>query len=148
MTTTLGAITPGEAFVGLADQWHSQTVEVHSDSTVAVLINNEKKTAVALCGHNVSDQVRANAALYADAHNTAQKTGKLPSQLLQERDELVGALRGMDVERMNCRKRVEKDGTLNHGPTCRSTVPNERTDRADWCHVCHATEILSKYPKP
>ena len=28
----------------------------------------------------------------------------------------------------NCRKRVERDGSLNHGPTCRSSVPAERTD--------------------
>lgn len=110
MTTTLGAITPGE---------------------------EPKRVTITEQATKSGRSLRAAGWLYEENR-----------RLLQERDELVGALRGMDVERMNCRKRVEKDGSLNHGPTCRSTVPNERTDRSDWCHVCHATEILSKYPKP
>jgi hypothetical protein len=40
-------------------------------------------------------ETEANARLYADAHNTANATGKLPSELAREREELMGALRGL-----------------------------------------------------
>lgn len=83
-TTTLGAITPG-------------TVEHHDSDATVVLVSPTRKAA-----HNtVADffdpeqtgSANNNAALYCDAHNTANKTGKLPSQLLAERDELVEALK-------------------------------------------------------
>lgn len=58
---------------------------------------------------------------------------------------LVQALQRYDPEHSNCLKRIDADGRLNHGPTCMSMVPNERTPRDKWCRVCNADYILSKY---
>lgn len=41
------------------------------------------------------DELQANALLIADAGNTAQKCGLLPSELLQQRDELREALQNL-----------------------------------------------------
>lgn len=111
--TTLGAITPGEAKL-FSDRAFT---EVTSSTSKCPLIH--------WSGFDDSDRSleehRANAALYADAHNTANATGKLPSQLLAERDELASMLQEW-VD--------QQDGI-------RSTVPLTRT-----------RELLSKYPKP
>ena len=61
---------------------------------------------------------------------------------------LVEALQRYKPLTSNCHKRIEADGELNHGPTCRSTVHNERTPRDKWCRVCNATDILAPYTKP
>ena len=46
--------------------------------------------------HCVSEkEMIANANLFVDAHNTAQKCGLLPSELLKQRDELKEALKEM-----------------------------------------------------
>ena len=78
-TTTLGAITPGEA-------------EVKSGMNVDVILRHNG-TRIDFGDAIYHPDHVANARLYADAHNTAQKTGKLPSQLKQDVDELVVKLR-------------------------------------------------------
>ena len=68
-----------------------------------------------------------------------------PNPSSPEITELVEALRRMNVGRMNCERRVERDGSLNHGPTCRSTVPSERTDRHKWCRICNANDLIARH---
>ena len=46
---------------------------------------------VATC-HSIDGSVKANAELIADAFNTANKTGLTPSELLEQRDNLIEAL--------------------------------------------------------
>lgn len=57
--------------------------------------------------------------------------------------ELEGVLRAFGTERMNCRKRINADGSLNQGPTCRSSVSAEYTAPEDYCYVCRANAALS-----
>ena len=62
-----------------------------------VMVNNASihiyHTAVTFDGVMITyDNAKANAELIADAGNTAQKCGLLPSELLQQRDELKEAL--------------------------------------------------------
>ena len=86
-TTTLGAITPGEAMLG--DE---------NDACASVQLENgncvyfDRVDPMSGKRVNTREEMLANVDLVIDTFNTAQKTGKLPSQLLQERDELVGAL--------------------------------------------------------
>lgn len=62
--------------------------------------------------------------------------------------ELVDALRAFGTERRNCQKRIERDGSLNHGPTCLSPVKSEYTAPEDYCAICRANTALAKYPQP
>jgi len=120
MTTTLGAITPGEAV-------YSGHVDTPDFCGWPVIIAQGRRECrfEGLTAH----EANANALLYVDAHNTAQKTGKLPSQLLQERDELVGVLREM---MKHCHYNVM------------STVQGNLYNEA----LKHCQDTLSKYPKP
>ena len=43
--------------------------------------------------HHIGEEEISNARLYCDAHNTAQKSGCLPSELLEQRDEAVELLK-------------------------------------------------------
>ena len=118
-TTTLGAITPGEVTTaGEGRPW----------------VNNEAGFCVGDFGWDedmgdvINAEALANAALYVDAHNTAQKTGKLPSQLKQDVDELAGALR-------NAIRILDED--MDYRPD--DVAAGEFAD---------IKLILSKYPKP
>lgn len=139
-TTTLGAITPGEA---------------KCDRRTIYILNERRHNRVFVDvqpGYDMhdrrtpADECIANAALYADAHNTAQKTGKLPSQLLQERDELVGALDRLlattKVLGVRCQAfhHVLEDQHPHH-EACPVTARY-------YAAIANATEVLSKYPKP
>ena len=77
--------------------------------------------------------MHANAALYCDAHNTANKTGKLPSQLKQDVDELVGALREAEE------RAQELSDLLSKGTYTEGSITDQYMKR-----------LLStlKYPKP
>lgn len=83
-TTTLGAITPGRII--------SQPSDNSQDIYVLTTFDDRVLAEVLPCDV-LMDEAEANANLYANAHNTAQKTGKLPSQLKQDVDELVVKLR-------------------------------------------------------
>lgn len=84
----------------------------------------------------------------ASSHNSRIGYAACITEQVTPRDEfieeLVEALDRFGTELTNCDKRVNKDGTLNHGPTCRSSVANERTERHKWCRICNANELLTK----
>ena len=72
-----------------------------------VMVNNASihiyHTAVTFDGVMITyDNAKANAELIADAGNTAQKCGLLPSELLQPRDELKEALINVMVVVRDC----------------------------------------------
>lgn len=57
-------------------------------------------------------EAEANAELIADAFNTSNKTGLLPSELLKQRDELLNACQRVnelytEIERMVCGEVLE-----------------------------------------
>ena len=58
--------------------------------------------------------------------------------------ETIRLLRRIRPDRRNCIKRINPDGSLNQGPTCRSSVPSERMPKDQWCWVCNAQDRLSK----
>lgn len=68
------------------------------DTADAIKIKAEDGSNIAILTHLTNfkrrdtDEVERNALLIADAGNTAQKCGLLPSELLQQRDELREAL--------------------------------------------------------
>jgi len=68
------------------------------DTADAIKIKAEDGSNIAILTHLTNfkrrdtDEVEPNALLIADAGNTAQKCGLLPSELLQQRDELREAL--------------------------------------------------------
>ena len=62
--------------------------------------------------------------------------------------ETIRLLRQIRTDRRNCVKRINPDGSLNQGPTCKSPVPSERTPRDQWCWVCNAQAQLSKLLEP
>lgn len=54
------------------------------------LVLSESNNIIAACGFVVGDEeAEANSTLIADAFNVANQTGLMPSQLLQQMDELV-----------------------------------------------------------
>ena len=110
-TTTLGAITPGEDASKADDRITAERINNH----FAKLKMEEEK-------EREHRKVRADAVVVYD------KTGKLPSQLLQERDELVGALR-------NAIRILDED--MDYRPD--DVAAGEFAD---------IKLILSKYPKP
>ena len=76
-------ITKGEWSIDTAD---AIKIKAEDGSNIAILthLTNFKRRD--------TDEVERNAMLIADAGNTAQKCGLLPSELLQQRDELREAL--------------------------------------------------------
>ena len=85
----------------------------------------------------VHDRVRA------DAIEVFNRTGKTPSQLAERLEEAKAVIRMFNTERRNCQKRIEKDGSLNHGPTCLSTVKSEYTPPEEYCVICRANTFLT-----
>ena len=82
-----------------------------------VMVNNSTihvyHTVVTFDGVMVTyNNAKANAVLIADAGNTAQKCGLLPSELLRQRDELREALKQL-VHLHGC----EQEGLLSGQPT-------------------------------
>ena len=79
-------ITKGEWRIDMAD---AIKIKAEDGSNIAILthLTNFKRRD--------TDEVERNAMLIADAGNTAQKCGLLPSELLQQRDELKEALAEM-----------------------------------------------------
>ena len=125
-TTTLGVITPGEWTVEHKDGYFpSVRIPTSTGGTDKLTIN---------AGFWESKVHLANAKLIADAGNTANKTGKLPSQLKQDVDELVGALRNLLSGR--CTGELF-DGNLYF-----------RDNDDSRLRIVQARAILSKYPKP
>ena len=59
------------------------------------------------------DELQANALLIADAGNTAQKCGLLPSELLQQRDELREALKNIANPIAYMESRLQEGERLN-----------------------------------
>ena len=92
---------------------------------------------VAIC-HKPGDAI-----LIADAGTTFNRTGKTPSQLAERLEEAKAVIRMFNTERRNCQKRIEKDGSLNHGPTCLSTVKSEYTPPEEYCVICRANTFLT-----
>lgn len=133
-TTTLGAITPGEA------KAHCETYRdpASDEYETRVWVTVGKKT---ICDMP-EDCEEQDPDLIADAFNTANKTGKLPSQLKQDVDELVGALRELLNKNWHsdqCKGLDEFRGFKAKG-TCTCGYAYE---------VEHYTTLLSKYnPKP
>lgn len=76
-------ITKGEWRIDMADAIKIKAEDGSNIATLTHLTNFKRRD---------TDEVERNALLIADAGNTAQKCGLLPSELLQQRDELREAL--------------------------------------------------------
>lgn len=76
-------ITKGEWRIDTADAIKIKAEDGSNIATLTHLTNFKRRD---------TDEVERNALLIADAGNTAQKCGLLPSELLQQRDELKEAL--------------------------------------------------------
>ena len=78
------------------------------DTADAIKIKAEDGSNIAILTHLTNfmrrdtNEVERNALLIADAGNTAQKCGLLPSELLQQRDELKEALINVMVVVRDC----------------------------------------------
>ena len=139
METKLGPITKGEAMVSNGSYSISVAVIKPNQTTVAALCNDP----IILRHAN-----EANAALYADAHNTALKCNRLPSELLEERDaarkdrdELVEMLWKAKHRIDRCSERMEK---IQH----ETGIPSDISLMANSSVVFHIDTLLSRYPNP
>ena len=68
-------------------EWHNNGLEVRAQSGL-ILANVYKHLEV----NQPKEEAKAKAQLFADAGTTANKCGKLPSELLSERDEFAKLL--------------------------------------------------------
>lgn len=70
------------------------TISPDNNWECCILMGDQENHYINLENRDIDgwDEMHANATLIADAGNTAQKCGLLPSELLQQRDELKEAL--------------------------------------------------------
>ena len=114
-TTTLGAITPGEA----ANEVFDRYADWHNHFSPEVIAEAREYYTVSLLTF-IPQQALPLAWAYAQGASRfmqkpdANKTGKLPSQLKQDVDELVGALREAEERAQELSDLLSK-GTYTEG---------------------------------
>ena len=81
-------------------EWTTTKV-YYAGEKISIRKNNRNDIVWAICQDiesNIDMEQLANADLIADAGNTAQKCGLLPSELLEQRDELLKALQAVVLQ--------------------------------------------------
>lgn len=101
-----GKQTSGKYNVGSGRPGSAKTITV-KENVVAVL--NQDDQATALCGSPLHNYAHANATLYAEAHNVANRTGMWPEDMERRIKELEEALRPI-------LKEAEDELVLGHTP--------------------------------
>lgn len=69
-----------------------------SDFTLCTVITEKRVIAHINSQDVTSEESKANAELFADAGNTIQSCGLLPSELLKQRDEMIALLKEVKVD--------------------------------------------------
>lgn len=126
-----GRQTLGKYNVGSGRPGSARTITV-KENVVAVLDENDQATA--LCGSPLHSHVHANATLYAEAHNVANRTGMWPEDMVARIKELEVFVEAVDA--------AESEGLRHH-----IIEGNESAIEIYDRRIGYARAILNKKPQ-